>query len=69
MYAALGIIAALCIFLVYVMRKARKDGRNEANLTFSQDTLKAIRDAKDAQDNVIIDITERERVRRKYDNA
>lgn len=67
MYAALGIIAALCIFLVYIMRKARKDGRNEEKLSYSRETLNEIREAHKIRERVRSDSDYRDRVRKRFD--
>lgn len=67
MYAALGIIAAMGLFLVYIMRKARKDGRNEEKLSFSRETLNEIREANKIHERTRSDPDYRQRVRERFD--
>lgn len=64
MYAALGIIAALCIFLVYIMRKARKDGRNEADIKYQDEVIENVKKINAAKSSITD--AERDRLRERY---
>lgn len=64
MYAALGIIAAMGLLLVYVMRKARKDGRNETEAEYKDEVIENVKKIKAARDTITDD--ERKRLRERY---
>lgn len=64
MYAALGLIAALCLFLAYVMRKARKDGRTEIKAEYQDEVIENVKKINDAK-STITDV-ERGRLRERY---